>query len=203
MNERQTFCLNIKHAVEEFLQLSPLPDYRRNAEQYLDVKFVESLYVSHMQCNERIEKFDTVLDIGTGINFYSHINPKVTTSNPCQRGIGVKELYEFVNGKLQAPVDVGLLDITKHDTWIETTNTYQAVIAHRFLPWSHKPFTRETYKRFLRETYRVLDANGVLFYFTNHRDIFFDVAGKEQYIWEEIKGRFLKTTKEKLSEVLA
>lgn len=202
MNEQREFCLKIKGAVEE-LQKTPLPpDYMRNAEQYLSVEFVESLYGSHIRCNELISEFDAVLDIGSGINFYSRINPNVTTSNPCERGIGVQELYRFINGKLQCPVDVDLFDINNNDRWIDTEETFEAVIAHRFLPWHHKPFTHDTYKRFLRETHRVLRPGGTLFYYTNHSDIFFNVAGKERYIWGEARNKFFKTTKEKLSEVL-
>ena len=203
MNDKREFCEKVRHAASNFISPDAPPDYITNATQYTDIAHVYRLYESHQTIiNHHIKDSPTVLDIGTGINFYSAINPKVTTSNPCQRGIGVQELYAYINRCLGSPVSIDLYDICEHDRWIDTDKQFHTVIAHRFLPWYHKPFTRQMYRRLLTEVHRVLLPEGKFLYFTNHEDIFFDQAGKERYIWERVGGNFLRTTKEKLSEVL-
>jgi SAM-dependent methyltransferase len=203
LNEDTRFCKKIVQGAEEFLRIVTLPDYQSNARQYTDPAHVVSLFKSFQVCNSLVKEYPTALDIGTGINFYKQINTNITTSNPSQRGIGVKEMYEFINQRINAPVDISLLDINTHDQWIQTEQKFHAVVAHRFLPWAHKPFTVDVYKRFIRECHRVLQPDGVLFYYSNHIDIFFQRAGKERYIWDEaIPPRFFKTSKQRLSEIL-
>ena len=171
----------IRDLTQQFIDTVPeLPEtYKRNIQQYIEPRHTEHIYQCYKQfvtCAHQ-QQFDKIIDIGSGINFAKMLDTNITTSNPVGRGVGLNEHFHYINKHLNTPTDIRLFDIQTHDNWIETDQQYNLIFVHRFWPWPGLPYPDIIYKRFIKETNRILAADGQLWFYTNDRQTFLHKTG--------------------------
>lgn len=156
------FIESLTTFTEQYLQHNPDHPYRDNIRQYTDKQGVLGLYgVYNIILNHTHGR---VLDVGSGIGIAKLVDPYIHTSNiPAYLNQGPADYFLEVEEFFGLESDYICRDCVQHQRWIETNQSFDSIVLHRFLPWDNT-VTKKTIINIFTEIDRLLNSNGVLIY---------------------------------------
>lgn len=141
-----------------------------NITQYTDGDHIDYLCTQYSYAINLLKELNKtrVVDVGSGVGIAKIINPNIVLADlyTDQGRAWSKQFFQDVSTVLDTVPSIRMQSFTPEFStkWIDTEQTFDAVMLLRFMPWSEQHFDKQNLKNMFTEINRIMADGGVLLY---------------------------------------